>query len=229
MNDEGLSAAKAIEAVREDERVGRGMMGACSSTLAVSHDGLRHLLAENERLTKQVTELQAAATKQKDGSLYRMVRRFHEKFGHPVRHTPTEPTEEELRFRLSLVTEEYFELLSAALNIPESATHVIVDEMKATLRRASIRFDFEAFYDALLDLAYVIEGTHAVCGTKAEPGLSEVQRANMSKDPVYVAEKDATHARPDPKAKPRKPEGWVPPDIRAVLVAQGWTPPKEEP
>ena len=27
---------------------------------------------------------------------------------------------------------------------------------------------------------------------------------------------------PDPKAKPKKPPGWTPPDVKKVLRAQGW-------
>lgn len=229
-------ASKAIEALRVQERAGFGVGRTGGATIAVSLDGLRHLLAENERMTRQVTELFEAASETRNNSLYRRVRAFHIKFGHPVRHTPTVPTDDEVRFRMSLILEEFRELFEACLDGSKLMTlkqswECIRDAINGAYpyQRAEVRVLFEDFYDALLDLAYVIEGTHSVAGTMAEPGIAEVQRANMDKDPVYVAEKDATHARPDPRAKPRKPEGWTPPNIRAVLIAQGWTPPREAP
>ena len=89
--------------------------------------------------------------------------------------------------------------------------------------------DLPAFVDALADLDYVVEGTRAVFGVDRRPIEDEVQRANMSKDPVYVSAKDAWHrgdapegAAPDPAAKPTKPVEWTPPDVEGELVKQGW-------
>lgn len=181
---------------------------------------LRELLNENARLSKQVDELQASQTRLVENRLARQVRAFHAKFGHPIRTTPAVPSDEEVRFRLRLIGEEFVELLDACFDQgqPGSAGEVwrkLVETMKLDVKLPDV-------YDALLDLAYVIEGTHCAFGTNSELGMLEVQRANMAKDPVYVAAKDATHRAPDPMKKPTKPSDWKPPDMVAVLEAQGW-------
>lgn len=201
------------------------------------------LIAERDALRVQVTELQAAMTKMADRTLARRVRAFHQKFGHPVRWTPTVPPDAEVRFRLALILEEFEELLLSTLADPEDhewgdfdgiheAVEAATAELRELIRLAPVGVDLPEAYDALLDLGWVVEGTHAVIGTNADPGFEEVGRANMDKDPVYVALKDGFHGsnveerseRPDPTQKPRKPPGWRGPDIVGVLRAQGWRP-----
>ncbi len=215
------------------------------ASVSIDEGDLKRLLADRDEARAHVTALQAEATKARDRQLSIRVREFHAKFGHPVRTTPAVPRDEEVRFRLSLIAEEFIELLEACVDTssPErskweqlgQAASVAIREV---INGAPLAVDLPEAYDALLDIAYVVEGTHAVFGTTAEPGFAEVQRANMSKDPVYVRVKDCSHAgrsigagggdedaeEPDPKAKPRKPADWTPPDVRAVLVKQGWRP-----
>lgn len=189
-------------------------------------------------LRDQVTSLQEAATNKTNASLYRVVRAFHVKFGHPVAHSPIVPDDEQMRFRAKLIGEEFLELLDGVFNWRGSMMRErLHSALRDALREAPVEVNLEELYDAMIDLAWVIEGTHAVCGTMAEPGIAEVARANTAKDPVYVAHKDAylgggepterdarLFGTPDPKAKPKKPAGWTPPDIRGVLVKLGWKP-----
>lgn len=199
------------------------------ASVQIDEGELRRLLEEREALRAQVTAMQSASTAAVERSLSRAVRAFHVKFGHPVEHTPRVPDDAQVRFRAALITEEFIELLEAMFDV--DSAHGMRDALERVQRaingeypfeRAAVRFDLEAAYDAEIDLAWVIEGTHVVQGTRAEPGIAEVARANMEKDPAYVEAKDEHHRRPDPTKKPTKPAGWTPPNMRALLIDQGW-------
>lgn len=69
----------------------------------------------------------------------------------------------------------------------------------------------------LSDLIYVVVGTAVSYGIWLEPIFSEVHLSNMNKIGGAVRE----------DGKRLKPEGWLPPDIKSLLIAQGWTPPTE--
>lgn len=182
---------------------------------------LAALLEERETSRKHITDLQARMSEMQEAQLSRRVRAFHAKFGHPTRTTPQVPPDDELRFRLKLIAEEFLELLNASL-ISDGDVTAIQKMLDSHIEHAPILVDFPAFIDALLDLAYVIEGAHAVAGVHADPAMAEVQRANMAKDAVYVQAKDGFHM--GKTIKPVKPSDWAPPDIVGVLLAQGWRP-----
>lgn len=202
--------------------------------IAEQQEEIRRLVApELARKDEQIAELQARMTEMVDAQLSRRVRAFHLKFGHPVNWTPAVPDEEQVRFRLSLIKEEFLEMLVACFR--HGPISVGLDNMDDLLTdiidHATVRVDLPEFVDALADLDYVVEGTRAVFGVDGGPIMNEVQRANMSKDPVYVSTKDAWHrgdapegTAPDPAAKPTKPAGWTPPDIDRVIREQGWKP-----
>lgn len=140
--------------------------------------------------------------------LHHMVKDFHVKFGHAVRHKPFVPSREEVRFRLQLIREEFFELMSAC-NVAPTA-HLAMD-LKHKIETANIHVDLPEFMDACGDLDYVVEGTRLVFGVNGLPIAYEIQRANMEKFPS------------GPLFKPTKPEGWKPPDIAGCLEAQRQT------
>lgn len=171
--------------------------------------------------------------------LHHDVRAFHTRFGHPVRTKPVIPSPEEMRFRLKLITEEYLELLDATTDAAHPAVPHLLETAGKMLRHfineVGIKVDLPEAIDALGDLDFVIEGTRAVCGVDGAPVHDAIYTANMAKSPVYVQAKDAYHGKtedggaltirsnvPDPTAKPTKPDGWTPPDIRKVLLTQGW-------
>lgn len=224
-----------------------------SGDIRVSAAGLRKLLNERAALQQQVTQLQAGMTALVDASLYRVVGRFHQRFGHPVNHAPAVPDDEQVRFRLKLIKEEFMELLTASFDpgpFDDGSTSagehlaIISRDLDIVIESDQIRIDLPEFVDALYDLQWVNEGTALVFGVLGGPVVAEIERANMAKDPVYVAAKDAHHREtlpdgarhsvllkhgdspievPDPKAKPSKPPGWTPPDIARVLRQQGWS------
>lgn len=198
------------------------------------------IVPELARLREQVRLLQEASTRDKMRSLPRQVRAFHKRFGHPVRHRPQAPSEAEARFRAALMLEEFSEVIGAMFELTPNMREAFQRLRSGVtgqhpFERAAVRVDLVELADGLGDLDYVVEGTRAVCGISGAPIADEIQRANMAKDPVYVRVKDAYHHGgagggdewnevPDPTAKPTKPADWTPPDIRRVLIDQGWDP-----
>lgn len=212
------------------------------STIAIEESEFKRLLDERAALLRQVGDLQDTMSKLVDNTLARRVRAFHLKFGHPVNHTPHVPDDATIRFRLKIVTEEYFEFVEAALDPKDQEDGKVQDAynlLKQAIERSKIEVSLPEFIDAVEDLKYVLEGTDAVCGVDANPVAAEVHRANMAKDPAYVMAKDSYNGAvgrmppdatepgfyvPDPLAKPTKPAGWTPPDIEGCLLKQGWRP-----
>lgn len=157
-------------------------------------------------------------------SLHDDVRAFHLKYGHIVATTPRIPSDDVVRFRLKLITEEFFELVGAAAPSSKAGELINIENaLRSYIVGATINVDLPDFSDAMADLDYVVEGSRAVCGIDGRPIHALVQEANMSKNPVYVQEKDGHHMA-DGTAKPTKPEGWRPPDVASELIRQGWTP-----
>jgi predicted HAD superfamily Cof-like phosphohydrolase len=160
-------------------------------------------------------------------TLREQVMELHGGIGAPVLATPQTPPPDRLRLRLDLITEEFFELLAAAgfalwaplENEDEyGRTRVRVDkpELEPAWRTGTpAAFDLVAVADALGDLDYVVEGTRLECGIDGAPIAAEIHRTNMNKL--------SGETRAD--GKKLKPPGWLPPDIRGLLIAQGWTPP----
>ena len=101
------------------------------------------------------------------------VAEFHRTFHAPVLETPQIPSEARCQLRVSLLAEE-------------------LDE----LREAIAEGDIVAVADALCDLQYVLSGAvlEFGLGDKFNALFNEVQRSNMSKACVTVAEAEATVA-----------------------------------
>ncbi len=201
---------------------------------SVGVEDLRALLNEREQLAAQVAALQADASAKADASLARQVRAFHFKFGHPVEWQPRVPADAQVLFRLTLIAEEFVELLEAGLAIDEEVLsklkgclQFILAVPQSTPRACGgvVAVDLPELVDALADLDYVIEGTRAVFGVHAAPIAAAVHAANMAKDAVQVAEAD--EAKRGTRIKPLKPAGWSPPDVAGLLRAQGWSPESE--
>lgn len=74
--------------------------------------------------------------------------------------------------------------------------------------------DLPGVADGIADSLYVLIGTAVAAGIDLHPVWREVQRANM----------DKRHGPVRADGKRLKPEGWRPPDITGVLMAQGWDP-----
>ena len=74
--------------------------------------------------------------------------------------------------------------------------------------------DFPEAVDALADLIYFAYGTADRWGVDLRPIIAAVHETNMKK------KHDVMEA-----GKITKPPGWIPPDVKALLIEQGWTPP----
>jgi predicted HAD superfamily Cof-like phosphohydrolase len=180
---------------------------------------IEELRAENDRLRARAQELLEANTtlteRYRARSRRHTVTDFHVAIGAPVHHTPHVPSDARVRLRLRLIAEEFLELLEACLDIPdEEAWNEFAQVTLDAAKVFPVRVDLPEAVDALADLDYVIEGTRLEFGVDGELVHVEVHAANMRKlgGPV------------DEHGKQRKPDGWTPPDIRRVLLEQGWRP-----
>tara|TARA_B100001765_G_C19330985_1_gene261702 strand:+ start:242 stop:622 length:381 start_codon:yes stop_codon:yes gene_type:complete len=88
----------------------------------------------------------------------------------------------------------------------------LIEEEFLELIQAYKGEDFPSLIDAIADLIYVLLGTATATGVDLEPVWEEVQKTNMAKVPGNKRE----------DGKLLKPQGWLPPDISALLKEQGW-------
>lgn len=146
------------------------------------------------------------------GTIRAQVTAFHEAMGQPIVKVPAVPSDDRVRLRLRLIAEEFFELLDASLYDRGGFVRVAGGAIARALEDASVRVNLPEFADALVDIAYVVEGSNLELDIDGEKVLAEVQRSNMAKAGGTV--------RVDGKIQ--KPEGWTPPDVAGVLRAQGW-------
>ena len=138
-----------------------------------------------------------------------LVRRFHHVYGLPVQTDGASLERESLDMRMSLIAEEFSELVGAVYGQAARA------EIESSYRRAVAADDGARdtveTADALADLIYVIYGMALETGIDLPSVLAEVQRSNMSKlgadgKPVY---------REDGKVL--KGPDYFPPNVEAVL------------
>jgi len=125
------------------------------------------------------------------------------------------PAVDRIRLSARLCVEESLETLEAF-----GAAADIVAEMKVLAAAAveSIerdRCDIVELADGLGDSDYVNEWTRCEFGLDGGPIADEIQRSNMAKF--------GPGRSLDEGGKVQKPPGWTPPDIAAVLRAQGWS------
>jgi predicted HAD superfamily Cof-like phosphohydrolase len=196
-----------------DERALEGTLSFDSPTVSVGVEDLRNLLTERAHLRGQVAELQVSATRRQESALGRTVRAFMLRIGHVVRARPTVPPEAEVRLRLRLVAEEFFELLDAASPTSSEVLFRARKMVGTHIDEAPVEVNMAELVDALADIDYVVEGTRAAFGVEGAAVAAEVHRSNMAK-------LDGGRLREDGKFL--KPAGWTPPDIRGVLITQGW-------
>jgi predicted HAD superfamily Cof-like phosphohydrolase len=171
--------------------------------------------------------MKKAGARKRRRSVRGQVLEFHRVAGQPVLKEPGVPPDARVRFRLRLIRDEFFELLEASLDLSaggyghnfreaEKQLGYLLDEPKETAA-CQARVDLPEFADALADLDYVVEGSRLEFGIDGGPVADEVHRSNMAKFPGGVVSRRAD-------GKILKPEGWEPPDLRKVLLAQGWKP-----
>lgn len=125
----------------------------------------------------------------------------------PVR--PVVPSDDVVRLRARLITEEYFETMRA-LFVRGFHMQEAENCARAAINSARVSVELPEFADGLADLMYVTEGSFLAFGIDSTPIHAEVQRANMAKIGGPVRE----------DGKRLKPPGWTPPDIDGVIEAQ---------
>lgn len=141
----------------------------------------------------------------------RLVREFHEAFGHPVR--VGQPTldigEDVVHLRMALIAEEFAELVDAVYGTAAGeATRAAFEDAKALDDGTR---DLIGLADAAGDLDYVISGFAVATGIPHEDVVAEIHASNMSKmgadgKPVLRAD-----------GKVLKGEHYFRPNIAAVL------------
>jgi predicted HAD superfamily Cof-like phosphohydrolase len=138
------------------------------------------------------------------------VKEFHEKFGVKDLEKPGIPDPAKIRLRAKLIFEEYTEMMKS-LGFESSVLYEHMAELDAWDPDPA-KVDLVEFADATGDLKYVIAGAELSFGIDGEPISAEIHRTNMAK--VGGGTRD--------DGKIRKPVGWMPPDIKTLLYAQGW-------
>lgn len=148
------------------------------------------------------------------------VRQFMAAFNQTMPATPQWPDQETMDLRVRLVAEEFCEWLrdsgydyELAVAHPGADGYDVVEcgWTYAKCRKGDPVRSLPKSADALIDQMYVIIGTLLAMGIDMWPLWREVQRANMAKVGGPVVD-----------GKVRKPAGWSPPDIDALLRNQGW-------
>lgn len=149
---------------------------------------------------------------------------FVRKFGQHQETRPGFPPQEVLDMRVRLIAEEFCEFLRACgyEYRVEVALHAYAPTVcnENTFTHEGVKRGNECIHernlpaaaDGLIDMEYVILGTHVAMGIDSNPLWAAVQAANCAK------EGGAT--RHDGKIL--KPENWVAPDIAGELRKQGW-------
>jgi predicted HAD superfamily Cof-like phosphohydrolase len=85
----------------------------------------------------------------------------------------------------------------------------LISEEHLELKAAWHKRDVLGIADGLGDLAYVVLGTAVAAGIDLAPILEEIHTSNMSKDVGQF--------------KPIKGPGYRPPELRSLLIAQGFS------
>ena len=141
------------------------------------------------------------------------VRAFHAMIGDIDPAFPFVPTNDIIRLRARLITEEYFETMRSLYRsdvIAESRISRAHELLQDTIADSSPDVDLPELADGLADMAYVIEGTFQAFGIDSAPVHALVHAANMAKRGGPVVD-----------GKQRKPAGWVAPDVAGELERQG--------
>lgn len=119
---------------------------------------------------------------------FEMVREFHVTYGLPVVDSPGHPSEDRIKLRRDLISEEYWEY-----------------------DRAVEKNDLVNLAQELADILYVVYGAALEYGIDLDAVVTEVHRANMSK-----LDKDGSVIRRE-DGKVLKGPNYKAPDIEAIL------------
>jgi predicted HAD superfamily Cof-like phosphohydrolase len=146
-----------------------------------------------------------------------MARAFHERMGLVVRDAPQLEgiVLDERKLRERLVLEEVAELVCAmygyegerrlAIALRNTVTNHARLEHPSGVWRGLPDGELVSVARECADLLFMLYGTALHYGFDLDAVAAEVWRAHMEREP-------------DPPGKPRKPEGWRPPDVASVIA-----------
>jgi predicted HAD superfamily Cof-like phosphohydrolase len=173
-------------------------------------------LTQSRQLQEKLSE-EVKLRRQSDR--HQMVREQFVVFGQDRPEQPAVPSDDQVRFRARLITEEYVELLESLFcpfGVRGFDSVKFWDQLRFSLNGlvsyARINVDLAEALDACVDLQVVTEGLFVQFGFDSRPFWRLVHEANMAKA--------SGPFRPD--GKRLKPEGWQPPDIVGEIRRQGF-------
>lgn len=140
-----------------------------------------------------------------------MVKEFHAAIGHPIGEKPERIPDGLLELRIRLIVGEVTEMICAMIGRTDLESEAKEEMLDVALHLFDMRSndgpDLVGVADGACDSHVVISGTSIVFGIPEDEVYEEVHRTNMAKvgGPVRA------------DGKQLKPEGWQPPDIKAIL------------
>ncbi|MDP9799961.1 putative HAD superfamily Cof-like phosphohydrolase [Arcanobacterium wilhelmae] len=108
-----------------------------------------------------------------------LVRQFHEVYNLPIVSDSPNVDRERVHMRMSLIAEEFTELVGAVYG--EAASAIVTDAFEQAVGADDGNRDTVATADALGDLVYVIYGMALETGIPMADVLAEIQDSNLSK------------------------------------------------
>lgn len=192
-----VSELEAVELVEEAPKPPDVVVSvnALTTELLQMRDQLSHT---QKRCTEILDERRA-------NDLTLQVRAFHVKFGYPVSDVPTrDVSDDDVRFRARLMTEEFFEMLKALFH--DANFDPFKNDLFQLFERATPNVRLVDLADGCADLDYTVQGTRLTFGIPRQEVANEVSRTNLLKE-----------GGPRVNGKLMKPEGWKPPDIAGIL------------
>ncbi len=127
--------------------------------LALVHRQEEEISRLKERVDALLEHSTALRLELRETDRKRMVREFHAKFDQLIGQEPAVPDEKLLRFRMSLIVEEFVELLDASLDSPREEPWTkrhMLEALFYMLDKGQVKIDFARFVDGLVDLGYVL-------------------------------------------------------------------------
>lgn len=158
-----------------------------------------------------VVDFTEAKSKWNTTAIHDQVREFRTAMGFPNPQVPAAPGKERVKLALSLILEEFLELVGACTGRTREDVKKFAEHAVGQLNAAYIDVDLVEVADALADIDYVVEGMRQELGINGKPVADEVHRSNMAKLGGGTRE----------DGKQLKPEGWTPPNIEGELIKQG--------
>jgi predicted HAD superfamily Cof-like phosphohydrolase len=146
---------------------------------------------------------------------FEQVVEFHEKFGLEYTDGPRTLPHDLALFRLGFMVEELAEYAKAAgyrrVSTELNSLHDLIKKQSTytTMRQAGDEVNLHDQLDALVDLAYVLNGTAYLQGFDLEGAYTVVHTANMKKIRAQRAEQSLRGSTFDVV----KPPGWEKPDL----------------